>query len=66
MAAILLHNQGGESENEKKNDDMAAHHDYQNVLPMIPILIRGGSYSIKYDDTAKNIFHTEASESSVQ
>lgn len=66
MAAILLHNQGGESENEQESDDMAAHHDYEKVLPMISILIKGGIYSIKYDDTAENIFHTETSESSVQ
>lgn len=33
---------------------------------MIPILIKGGIYFIKYDDTAGNIFHTETSESSVQ
>jgi len=26
---------------------------------MISALIRGGSYSIKYDDTAENIFHAE-------
>lgn len=66
MAAILLHNQGGESENEQEKYDMAAHHDYQNVLPMIPILIKGGIYSVKYYDTAENTFHTETSESSVQ
>lgn len=33
---------------------------------MISILIKGGIYSIKYDDTAENIFHTETSESSVK
>lgn len=33
---------------------------------MIPVLIKGGIYSIKYDDTAENIFHTETSESSAE
>lgn len=40
MDAILLGNQDGEGENEQENDDMAALHAYQNVLPMISALIR--------------------------
>ena len=59
MDAILFSNQGAKGENEHENDDAAALHAYQNVLPMISALIRCGSNSIKYDDTAENIFHTE-------
>lgn len=59
MDAILLANQGEQGENEWENDDVAALYTYQYVLLMISALVSCGSYSIKYDDTAENIFHTE-------
>lgn len=37
---------------------MAALHVYENAL--LSVLIRCGSYSIKYDDTSENIFYTVA------